>query len=241
MPLYIGCSGYYYREWKGEFYPPELPSTRWLQYYAQHFNTIEINSTFYKAPTAKSLAKWHRDTPDDFVFTVKANKLFTHFKKLKEATAELDEFYNIILQALQSKLRCVLFQFPASVRYSPEMLDRVLSLSKYPLTKAIEFRDLSWWQPEIFQALQAAGLTFCNISLPDFPDLPVTTTPAAYLRFHGKPVLYKSAYGEAALEPWANHTIQQYAETTFVYFNNTWFGAAIDDAKTFRTMLTGNQ
>jgi uncharacterized protein YecE (DUF72 family) len=107
MTTYIGCSGYYYREWKGAFYPQELPSAKWLQYYAQHFNSIEINSTFYKAPTLKSLGKWYKDTPSDFAFTVKANKLFTHYRRLNNVGEEMTQFYDVVNEALQDKVKYV--------------------------------------------------------------------------------------------------------------------------------------
>src|SRR5690349_14868032 len=101
MIAYIGCSGYYYREWKGQFYPADLPSTKWLQYYAEHFNTIEINATFYRMPTLKSLGKWYKDTPEDFVFTVKALRLFTHYRKMNNVGEEMAGFYDTVYTALQ--------------------------------------------------------------------------------------------------------------------------------------------
>lgn len=237
MRTYIGCSGYYYREWKGLFYPQDLPSSQWLQYYAQHFNTIEINSTFYGMPTLKSLSKWYRDTPDDFRFTVKANKQFTHFSKLHEVRESLDAFYKIVMEALQEKVHGILYQFPASVKYSAAMLDRVLALGSHPLVKTIEFRDQSWWRDDVYELLAAAGLVCCNISLPGFPNLFVPDKRVTYLRFHGKPVLYKSAYGKAGLQWWFRQVAAQPPEELLVYFNNTWHGAAIEDARLFRKAI----
>lgn len=237
MRIYIGCSGYYYREWKGQFYPADIPSTKWLAYYAQHFNTIEINSTFYRMPTPKSLAKWYKDTPEDFLFTVKANKLFTHFKKMQGIEAEQKDFYDTIFTSLGEKLMCVLYQFPASFKFSPERLDAILGLGSLPVPHVIEFRDISWWQEAVYRQLHSAGLHFCNISLPDFPDLYVPDRQLNYLRFHGKPVLYKSGYGEEGLEWWAREVQQQPAEQLIVYFNNTWYGEAIPDAKLFGSLL----
>lgn len=237
MSIYIGCSGYYYKEWKGAFYPEGLPSTKWLQYYARHFNTIEINSTFYRSPTLKSLAKWYNDTPADFCFTVKANKLFTHFKRLSGVDEELQQFYDIVMSALKEKVKCLLFQFPASVKYSEEMLHRVLSLRSRPLLHAIEFRDESWWRQDVYEAMHQAGLIFCNISLPGFTDIFVPDKNANYLRFHGKPVLYKSGYGKEGLEWWLDKYRKHPAGELFVYFNNTWFGEAIADARIFMQEL----
>jgi len=237
MKTYIGCSGYYYREWKGLFYPQDLPASKWLHYYAEHFNSIEINSTFYKAPTLKSLAKWYKDTPDEFAFTVKANKLFTHFRRMNNVADELTQFYDVVNEALQEKVKCILYQFPASVKYSQELLDRILPLGENPLLHAIEFRDISWWREEVYAQFKAAGLIFCNISLPDFPDLFVPNEQAGYLRFHGKPVLYKSGYGPEGLQGWLNQLDAHPPKELIVYFNNTWYGEAIKDAKLMEAYL----
>ena len=158
MVTFIGCSGYYYREWKGQFYPSDIPSTRWLRYYTEHFNTIEINATFYRMPTLKSLGKWYNDTPDDFVFTVKAPRLFTHYRRMKGILEEQTAFYETCFSALKSKLRCVLYQFPATVKYSEQMLEALMSLSNIPVLHAIEFRDISWWREDVYKALGCSGI-----------------------------------------------------------------------------------
>ncbi len=237
MPAYIGCSGYYYREWKGLFYPAELPSTKWLQFYAQHFNTIEINATFYRMPTPKSLGKWYKDTPEDFSFTVKAPKLFTHLKKMRGIQEEQAGFYDTCFNALQEKLRCVLYQFPASVKYDEHLLEAIMSMSNVPVLHAIEFRDASWWNADVYAALKGAGMTFVNVSFPGMEDVFVPDEAHNYLRFHGKPVLYKSGYGTAGIEWWAGQLREQPAGELFAYFNNTWYGEAIADAKLLREML----
>lgn len=238
MLTFIGCSGYYYREWKGQFYPADIPSTKWLQFYTQHFNTIEINATFYRMPTLKSLGKWYNDTPEDFAFTVKAPKLFTHLKRMKGILEEQTAFYDTCFNALQDKLRCVLYQFPASFKYSPEMLEVLMTLAETPVLHAIEFRDASWWQPDVYAALRAAGIVFVNVSFPGLEDVFVPEDATGYLRFHGKPVLYKSGYGAEGLQAWAEHIKAQPPGQLFAYFNNTWYGEAIGDAKLFGNLLS---
>lgn len=239
MLTFIGCSGYYYREWKGRFYPADLPSAKWLSFYAQHFNTIEINATFYRLPTLKSLAKWYHDTPRDFAFAVKAPKRFTHQKKMSGILEEQTAFYDVITSALQDKLRCVLYQFPASVKYDEHMLEAIMSLSNVPVLHAIEFRDKSWWQKDVYASLQAAGMIFVNVSLPGLQDVYVPDDSSNYLRFHGKPVLYKSGYGEEGLRPWVASLKDAPPQQLFAYFNNTWYGEAIWDARIFRNKLLG--
>lgn len=239
MISYIGCSGYHYKEWKGEFYPEGLPSTKWLPYYAEHFNTIEINSSFYRMPTVKGLQKWYNDTPKDFTFTVKAYKVFTHYRRMNGIAEQQAIFNDTVFTALQDKLRCVLYQFPASVKYTPQLLELIMSsLSNIPVLHAIEFRDKSWWQPDVYNALQQAGLVFVNVSIPGMDDEFVPDSEHNYLRFHGKPVLYKSGYGAEALAPWAEKLKQHPTKELFVYFNNTWFMEAIKDGKIFRDMIT---
>lgn len=237
MLSFIGCSGYYYREWKGQFYPADLPSTKWLQYYAEHFNTIEINATFYRMPTLKSLGKWYKDTPEDFAFVVKAPKLFTHLKRMRGIEQEQSDFYDTCFQALQDKLRCVIYQFPASTKYSEQLLEVLMSMSNIPVLHAIEFRDPSWWREDVYAALKAAGMVFVNVSFPGLEDVFVPNEDSNYLRFHGTPVLYKSGYGAEALTSWAEAVKKQPPKQLFVYFNNTWYGEAIADAKTFERLL----
>ena len=237
MLSYIGCSGYYYREWKGQFYPVDLPSTKWLRFYAEHFNTIEINATFYRMPTLKSLGKWYTETPADFAFTVKAPRLFTHYRRMSGIIEEQTQFYDTVFTALQDKLRCVLYQFPKTVKYSEPMLETIMSLSNTPVLHAIEFRDASWWNEDVYHALQAAGMVFVNVSLPGLEDVFIPDDSTTYLRFHGKPVLYKSGYGKDALAFWADKLAAHPPQQLISYFNNTWYGEAITDAKSFRSML----
>src|ERR1043165_4031619 len=237
MVSFIGCSGYYYREWKGQFYPSDLPSTKWLRFYTEHFNTIEINATFYRKPSLKGLRKWYTETPDGFVFTVKANKLFTHYRRMKNIAEYQAEFYGTCTEALQEKLHCMLYQFPATVKYSDEMLAAILTLSDLPILHAIEFRDISWWREDVYAALQAAGIVFVNVSFPTMEDIFVPDDSTNYLRFHGKPILFKSGYGVEGLLAWANEVKRHPPGQLIAYFNNTWFSEAITDARLFRQML----
>ena len=231
MQTLIGCSGYYYREWKGKFYPQEMPASQWLRHYATQFNSIEINSTFYKMPTVKSLSKWYTETGEDFTFTVKAPKLFTHLKRMNGILEEQAQFYDTLFTALRDKLQCVLYQFPASVKYSEAMLETLMTLANTPVLHAIEFRDSSWWQPDVYHALQGAGIVFVNVSFPGLEDVFVPNDNTVYLRFHGKLVLYKSAYGESGLQWWTDALKAAPPQQLIAYFNNTWYGDAIDDAR----------
>ena len=107
----LGCSGWYYDHWVDRFYPGNLDKAKWLGYYAEHFNTVEVNSTFYHFPTKRMLRGWYRRTPEDFVFTLKANQLITHKKKFQGTRGLVDRFYQIA-ELLEDKLGCILFQIP---------------------------------------------------------------------------------------------------------------------------------
>ena len=109
--FHIGCSGFYYRDWKAIFYPEKLPQTKWFEYYSQHFNTLEINSSFYKFPTEKSLKKWYDTSPADFKFSLKVPRLITHYKKFFDCESLLTDFYTSIQSGLQEKSGCVLFNY----------------------------------------------------------------------------------------------------------------------------------
>ncbi len=237
MLAFIGCSGFFYREWRGHFYPTGLPSSKWLDYYCQHFNTIEINASFYRMPTRQSLSVWYRQTPRDFVLTLKAPRLFTHFRKMRGILSEQASFYDIALDTLQDKLCCILYQFPAQVQYSEQMLEVIMTLSDYPVLHAIEFRHPSWWREDVYQALHAVGMLFVNVSFPGIDDLFVPDEVSTYLRFHGKPVLYKSGYGIEGLSPWIEVIKAHPPRQLFAYFNNTWYTEAISDARFLRSAI----
>ena len=195
MAWRIGCSGFYYREWKGIFYPDGLPQKDWFKYYCKHFNTIEINSTFYKMPTQKSFEKWFSESPDDFLFTIKAPRLITHYKQFKDCEKLLNDFYSTINECLKDKLGCVLFQFPPKFEFTEERLNLLMANLKPSFRNVIEFRNVSWLSDEIFDKLGLMNITVSGMSFPsNLPDSIVDNTKTIYYRFHGKPVLYKSEY-----------------------------------------------
>lgn len=231
MEWKIGCSGFYYKEWKDFFYPKGLAQKDWFKFYCENFNTIEINSSFYKMPTEKSLAKWYNDSPVDFSFTMKAPRLITHYKKLKDCTHDLAEFHQIIETGLKEKLACVLFQFPPSFSFTEDRLAQLIELLHNTSQNVVEFRHLSWWNETVFEQLAASDIIFAGQSYPsNLPDEVIQTSSSIYYRFHGKPVLYKSEYDIAVIEDFKKQ-VPTHAKQAFVYFNNTWGTGAITNAK----------
>jgi uncharacterized protein YecE (DUF72 family) len=229
--IYIGCSGFHYKEWKEVFYPEGLPQTRWFQFYCEHFNTLELNVTFYKFPTEKTLQKWFISSPEGFKFSVKVPKAITHFKKFNDCERMLSDFYNSCQSGLQQKLGCILFQSPPQLIYSPELLEKIIANVNPAFKNVLEFRHASWWNAVVFQQLKKHKITFSGISYPKLPDEAIKTNPALYYRFHGVPVLYKSAYSLAFLENIKAMIVKQKAKEAWIYFNNTWGTAAIENAK----------
>jgi uncharacterized protein YecE (DUF72 family) len=234
---YIGCSGCYYREWKGLFYPEDIPASKWLDYYCLNFSTVEINASFYKFPELKGMQAWYKKTPPEFAFTVKAFKGITHFKKFNGVAEEIKKFYDVISEGLQEKLKSVLFQLPPSLSYTEEILQMILESFDLRYTNILECRHISWWNVEVFKLLKKHKIVFCNISHPVLPEEFIDTGDICYLRFHGNKELYKSNYSEKELQSWADQVEASKTKKLFAYFNNTWGGNAIGNCLTFEKML----
>ena len=231
LKIYIGCSGFHYKEWKSVFYPERLPQSKWFRFYCEHFNTLELNVTFYKFPTEKSLTKWYTESPEDFKFSVKVPKAITHFKKFNDCERMLGDFYKSVQQGLQQKLGCVLFQLPPQIIYSEEIVQKIIGLLNPSFKNVIEFRSAGWWNKNVFGQLKKNNIVFTGISYPNLPDNVIKTSSNLYYRFHGVPVLYKSAYPESFLENIIEQINKLKVKEAWIYFNNTWGTAAIKNAK----------
>ncbi|HMI00917.1 MAG TPA: DUF72 domain-containing protein [Pedobacter sp.] len=227
----IGCSGFYYKEWKDIFYPPGLPQKQWFKYYCQHFNTIEINSSFYRQPSPKSFQTWYNDSPDDFLFSIKAPRTITHYKRFIDVKDELNSFYEVINEGLKEKLGCVLFQVPPGFLYTEERMELVLNSMKKGFNNVFEGRQMSWWNTAVLQEFKKHHIIFSGISYPSaLPDDVIQDIDPVYYRFHGKPELYKSEYSKARLKDFAED-IKDSHKQVYVYFNNTWGGSALKNSR----------
>jgi len=174
MQVFLGCSGFYYNHWKGLFYPDKLPKTQWLQFYTTKFNTVEVNSTFYRFPTEKLLRGWYNKTPADFKFTVKANRLITHTRKFHNTQQTTSSFYKTA-KTLKEKLACVLFQLPPFMHKNLELLQTIADQMDAEVVNVLEFRHESWWCSEVYDFLRQKGLVFCSVSSSDLPEALVKT------------------------------------------------------------------
>ncbi|HMK05139.1 MAG TPA: DUF72 domain-containing protein [Ferruginibacter sp.] len=233
-----GSSGFHYKEWKEAFYPRGLAANKWFQYYSTHFNTVETNVSFYRLPLLTTLEKWYKESPDDFSFSVKASRLITHYKRFKDTASALEVFYTLIRKGLKEKVACILFQFPPDYAYTPERLNNIISGIDPSFNNVTEFRHISWYNKEVYRQLAKHSITFCNMSHPKFPDEMITTAPFFYIRFHGVPVLYKSAYSEEYLDDIIKKIKRRAGiKTVYLYFNNTWGTGALENMNYIKSRL----
>jgi uncharacterized protein YecE (DUF72 family) len=234
----IGCSGYHYPEWKGVFYPQDLAKAKWFDFYCEHFNTIELNLTFYKFPRVEFLRKWYERAPDDFTFSVKAPRVITHFKKLKDTGKYLHDFYFAVREGLQEKTGCVLFQFPPQFEFDDDKLERILEMLDPNFKNVLEFRHASWWTGRVYDALQKRKIIVSGMSHPALPDSLLCTSSTLYYRLHGVPHLYLSPYAAGDLEAIANGIMAHPgAREAYIFFNNTIEGAAVRNAKDLQEII----
>lgn len=231
MKWHIGCSGYHYKDWKEIFYPQGLPQKKWFEYYNTRFDTLELNVTFYRFPQLKFLQNWYNVSTPDFVFTVKAPRLITHYKKFNDCEDLLTDFYDTTMKGLKEKLGTVLFQFPPSFAYSPDHLQRIIKNLSAEIKNVLEFRHASWWTQEVFKKLKKENIIFSGISHPKLTDEVVVTDKIAYYRFHGVPDLYYSAYSHDKLKSIADDLLKnRTVKEAYIYFNNTATIGAIQNA-----------
>jgi len=208
--FFVGTSGFAYKEWVGPFYPPGTKSAGMLPYYAGEFGSVEVNYTFRRNPTPAMIESWTKNTPEGFVFALKANQGITHFARLKETGERLGRFFEAVTP-LGSRLGPVLFQCPPNMRYDPEVLDGFLAdLAAAPGAAghrfAMEFRHPSFESDEVRSKLAAAGVALCvaDSSSGDTPEPPGSEQPATFLRTGGFAYvrLRGTGYDEKTLEGW---------------------------------------
>jgi uncharacterized protein YecE (DUF72 family) len=236
MIYHLGTSGWSYSDWRGRFYPEEVGQKEWLPYYAQHFNTVEINMTFYRFPKPETLRGWLDKTPPGFSFTLKANRQITHLKKIKGVKSQVRYFY-ILADSLRERLGCILFQLPPSLTFDLELLkDFLLTLSPQ-YKNVIEFRHESWYRDEVYELLRTHNITICVVSAPELPDYIVETSEISYYRFHGRIGWYKYNYSDEELKDWAEEIKKTRAKECYIYFNNDYQAYAVWNCKRLEEFL----
>jgi len=235
--VHIGCSGWYYWHWKGNFYPSDVSPGQYFSIYQEHFATVELNAPFYSWPTISSVKTWIRQAGPGFVYTIKVCELITHIERF-EKTKTLIEDFGYIADLLGPQMGCFLFQLPPSVHYNPNMLQSILAQLDSRHRNVVEFRHKSWWNQEVFNAFKAAGAIFCSCSGPRLPDELVCTADDIYIRFHGIEQWYRHDYSDDELMVWAERISRSGAKTIWAYFNNDRDGHSIKNAKRLAEMLS---
>ncbi len=240
MTKFIGCSGFHYDDWKGKFYPEDLSKDEWLPYYAEHFQTVEINNSFYGLPSEKTLENWHKQTPRHFKFTMKGSRYVTHQKKLvnDENMREAVKIFYERVEKLRGKLGCVLWQLPGNLHRNDEKLKNFCSFLSSDFKNVIEFRHESWFDDKIYRMMKKQNVGFCILSAPDtLPETPAVTTDTAYVRFHGKDEWYVYDYSNRELKEWAERIEDLSAERVYCYFNNDTEAKAVKNAQFLQKKL----
>ncbi len=240
----VGTSGWNYYDWRGEFYPPELKSREWLQFYAREFDTTEVNYSFYHLPRRSTYDNWAASTSADFIFALKASRPITHIKRLHNVAAEWRKFIDGAA-ALGAKRGPILLQFPpsfAAKRESLKRLDKFLErAARTPgLRLAFEFRHATWFEEVPVSILKRHGAALVVAQSSRYPVTEmVVTAPFAYFRFHGPRELFASSYSDTDLRGWARamKSILKEGRDVYAYFNNTAFGYAIANARALRRLM----
>ncbi|PRD47950.1 DUF72 domain-containing protein [Sphingobacterium haloxyli] len=228
--FFIGCSSYATPSWKTLFYPDDLPKKDWFNYYSEHFDTYEFNGSFYKFPTVQNLLSWHEKVPDNFKFSLKAPRIITHIRRLKQCAEEIQDFYRVSKEGLKHKLACILWQLPPSFSYREERLQSILRVMDPAFKNVIEFRHESWWREDVIKTLSENNITFCNVNYPKLPTSIQQTTPIGYIRMHGNPELFYSEYTEDQVKTLYREVNAAGFKEAYIYFNNTASTAAIINA-----------
>lgn len=238
----IGTSGWHYAHWRGPFYPKELPSRDMLAWYRDRFDTVEINNSFYRLPSADTFAAWRDATPQEFRFAVKGSRYITHRKKLKDPHAALERFLPAA-EVLGRKLGPILFQLPPRWNCNVDRLGAFLDALPKRHRYTFEFRDPSWHQPAVYRLLTRHNAAFCIFELAGVASPLAVTADFAYVRLHGPGRKYEGDYSAEALEAWAFRIRgwRKALAAVYVYFDNDQGGYAAKNAAELKTLLEAQE
>lgn len=239
----VGCSGWAYRDWRGGFYPEKMPQREWLTHYSSRFETVEVNNTFYKLPSAEAVKGWIEQTPRGFRFTIKASRYITHVKRLNSPEKYVERFLSSIEPLAKArKLEAVLWQLPPSFKRDDERLDAALEVirARAPGRHTVEFRHPSWFTADVYSLLRGHRVA---LAIADDPELSfrrrVRTTNWAYVRMHRAGRGKSGRYTPTELATWRRRIAAWRATTdVLVYFNNDQGAFAVDNAAKLRGGLS---
>jgi uncharacterized protein YecE (DUF72 family) len=233
--LRIGCSGWNYKSWTGAFYPSGLAASKWLPYYAERFDTVEINNTFYRLPEAQTFANWRSQVPAGFLFAVKASRFLTHMKRLRDPQEPIERLFSRV-DALGRCLGPVLYQLPGNLHFDLPLLDAFLRALPQRIQHVVEFRHASWYVDATFECLERHGASLCLHDKEGSEIAEPFVGRCMYVRFHGTSGRYYGSYSDLTLRAWAKRLVARWRDgvDVYAYFNNDPEAVATQNADTLR-------
>ena len=236
VSIRIGTSGWTYRHWQGTFYPDKWPQSQWLEYYTRHFNTVELNATFYRLPNPTTFNNWKERTPDNFLWSVKGSKFITHTRRLENPVEPLDRLYKAAA-GLGEKLGVILFQLPPGLAFDEEVFRNFCTSLDPHVRYALEIRHPSWINDRVFGLLRECNMALCVADTAGrYPSCEAITADFAYVRLHGSRKLYASDYSEEELRAWAEK-VNAWNRDAFIYFDNDFEGHAVNNARRLKEII----
>lgn len=236
--LRVGCSGWEYKHWRGDFYPAELRKAEWFGYYAERFDSVEINNTFYRLPERTTFAAWAGRAPSGFEFAIKASRFLTHMKKLKDPEEPIERLFGR-MRPLRGHLGPVLYQLPPGWKLDRARLEHFLQVLPRRVRHVVEFREPSWYVEDVLDLLAQHRVSLCLHDMPGSATGKVRVGPLVYVRYHGASDRYHGSYSDDRLEAWAEwlHAERINGTDIYAYFNNDVGGHAPRNAATLRRLL----
>jgi uncharacterized protein YecE (DUF72 family) len=236
--IFVGTSGWHYKHWIGTFYPPETKLHEQFNIYKQTFSTVEINNSFYRLPSPETFESWRKESPDNFLFVVKASRYITHQKKLKDPEDTTKRFFENV-RYLKEKLGPILFQLPPTWKKNTERLEDFLRVLPKKFQYVFEFRNSTWYDEDIFSLLKKYNCAFCIYEIGGHMAPAKVTADFVYVRLHGPGNKYQGSYSQEQLAQWAKQCRdwQQQGIDVFVFFDNDEQGYAAFNAQTLQEIM----
>jgi uncharacterized protein YecE (DUF72 family) len=236
--VHVGTSGWHYRHWYGPFYPEKLPASEMLKFYSRHFDTVELNNTFYRLPLEGGLAKWRDTTQDGFCFAAKGSRFLTHMKKLKDPEIGIGRFFERI-DRLGRKLGPVVFQLPPFWEVDTGRFEAFLGALPKGHRYAFEFRNPSWHTEAIYRILRKHNAAFCIFEIAGFASEYHLTADFTYVRLHGPGDAYQGSYSHESLQRWADRIVDwcKQLRAVYIYFDNDQAAYAVENALSLKRLL----
>ena len=236
--LRIGCSGWQYKHWRGDFYPAELPQSAWFAHYARTFDTVEINNSFYRLPETSTFARWREQASRRFLYAVKASRFLTHMKKLKDPDEPIARFFERA-RYLGPTLGPILYQLPPNFPLNLERFETFLAKLPRAHQHTVEFRETSWYDERVYELLRRYGVALCLHDMEGSATGPMVVGPFIYVRFHHGTKKYGGRYSDERLATWAGWLAARRQEglDVYAYFNNDTGGHAPRDAVRLRALV----